>query len=121
MNEWRQKYSRQKSHAKTRGIPFELTYAQWLEIWGDKIVRRGPHKDELVMCRTRDEGGYTVGNVRLDSPKANLQEAAVCRKVKAAASAYLPKFAASPIADGSWLSSRNHAFDEYTEEEEYAD
>jgi hypothetical protein len=121
MNNFRAQFSRQKASAKRRGIPFEMSYAQWLEVWGENIAKRGQHKDDLVMCRARDEGGYSVGNVRIDSPKANMQEAAVCRKVKAAASAWRPKLATMPLVEGSWVTSRNRVFDEYVEEEEYAD
>jgi hypothetical protein len=32
MREWKQKYDRYKYRAERRGIPFELTFKQWLKI-----------------------------------------------------------------------------------------
>lgn len=119
MNDWQRQYAQQKRHAARRGIPFDLTYSQWLEVWGDKIARRGRGKDNLVMCRTRDEGGYSVGNVRIDSPKGNIQEAAVCTKVAGASLAYIAPSKKGIGAGGApdWMK-RGNVFDEYTEDEE---
>lgn len=119
MNDWQRQYAQQKRNAGQRGIPFDMTYAQWLEVWGDKIARRGRGRDDLVMCRTRDEGGYSVGNVRIDSPKGNMQEAAVCRKVEKSASAYVGSSlkGGGPGCAPDWMR-RGNVFDEYTEDEE---
>jgi hypothetical protein len=39
-----------------------LSFKEWLELWGDRITDRGPHKGELVLCRKNDVGPYAVGN-----------------------------------------------------------
>ena len=35
MRELKQKYDQHKYRAERRGIPFELTFKQWLKIWQD--------------------------------------------------------------------------------------
>jgi hypothetical protein len=70
----KRKYDSHRANAGKRGIPFELTFDEWLGVWGDKLDRRGNHKDELVMCRNGDRGAYAVGNVRIASPAENAQD-----------------------------------------------
>lgn len=118
---YRHKYAQHKRGAAERGIPFTLTYAEWLQVWGDKIEQRGVHADQLGMLRTRDEGGYELGNVRLGTPKENRQEWAVGHKVRKAVNgaAYFRTGKAQEFDNAaSWLGGRNHAFDEYVEDEE---
>lgn len=70
-------YLRYKQHvasAKVRGIEFDLTFPEWWEIWQDRFDQRGPHTGEYVMCRTRDEGAYRPGNVRIDTGANNVKE-----------------------------------------------
>ena len=123
MNETRAKYNGHKSNANKRGIAFDLTFEEWTSIWGQRIKERGCGTGQLGMLRTRDEGGYTVGNVRLGTPKENSQEAALCRKVARASRGHVEhnKYnpGVNPAAAGSWLSGRSRVFDEYVEEEEY--
>lgn len=114
----RRKYSEHKASAKRRNIPFELTFEQWLEIWGDKIGQRGTGANQLGMLRHRDEGGYTVGNVRLGTPKENQQEKVVCYRVKKAQTPTKRDVFGTPASGaGAWLW-RNNVFKEYTEDEE---
>lgn len=67
-------YVNQKSSAKHRGISFDLTFDEWLDIWGDKIHLRGTGRDKLCMSRIGDKNGYSVGNVRIISNRENYEE-----------------------------------------------
>ncbi len=112
------KYSVHKAHAKERGVEFTLTYAEWLEVWGEKINQRGRGPDQFGMLRHRDEGGYTPGNVYIGTPKQNRQEKVVGDMVKSAQghktpSAYRPK----PPNEGAWLLRRD-VFKESCENDE---
>lgn len=51
--------------AKQRGIPFLLTFEEWLGIWLDsgKWLERGWNKGQYVMARIGDKGAYEIGNV----------------------------------------------------------
>lgn len=68
------KYNRHKHAAKNRGIAFNLTFQEWVELWGDKYDQRGLGKEALCMCRTYDQGAYEVGNVRIDTHANNGHE-----------------------------------------------
>lgn len=73
--EARDKYLRHKNCAKQRGIEFDLTFDEWLEIWGDRLDQRGKRGGQYQMCRTRDEGAYRPGNVRIATVAENQEEA----------------------------------------------
>jgi hypothetical protein len=79
-SEARRKYADHKRRAAERGIEFEFTFEEWCEIWAPHWERRGPHKDQLGMCRTRDQGAYAVGNIRLDTPKGNAGDRTLMRR-----------------------------------------
>jgi len=114
------KYYMHKKGAERRGIEFDLTYEEWLEIWGSRLADRGRGSSQFGMLRTRDEGGYSVGNVRLGTPKENQQERAVVARVAKAQSSWASsqqKNAAHPVST-SWVMSRSRVFDEYVEEDE---
>lgn len=66
-------YAAQKKHAVDRGVAFELTLEEWMEIWCDsgKYHLRGRTRGCYVMCRTADIGPYAVGNVRIDTHAGN--------------------------------------------------
>jgi hypothetical protein len=70
----RAKYHIHKGSAKARGIEFDLTFDEWMAIWGDRLSQRGTKPGQLQMCRHRDEGGYTLGNVRIDTREGNVAE-----------------------------------------------
>jgi len=115
----RAKYNQHKGTAKARGIEFDLSFDDWKQIWEGNFHKRGTGSGQLGMLRTRDEGGYTKGNVRLGTPKENQQERAVVLAVK---KAQTPKptaggYYVTPPSRGSWLW-RKDVFAEYSEDEE---
>lgn len=113
-------YRIHKKTASERGIVFDLTFDEWRSIWGEHIARRGRGSDQFGMLRTRDEGGYTVGNVRLGTPKENAQDRSVSTKVSHSQNWRTGdgKYYTKPPAQTSWLTSRSYVFDEYVENEE---
>lgn len=119
MDEQRLKYEEHRRNAKKRGIEFEITFEEWKDIWSGKYHMRGPKSGQLGMLRTRDEGAYKAGNVRLGTPKENHQERAVCDLVSRAQNwrreAVVTKQPA--LADTAWIRKR-YVFDEYLEEDE---
>jgi len=68
-NDYKQKYSQHKSSARQRGIKFNLTYDQWLNIWliSGKIKQRGFY----CMSRIKDKGAYDIGNVFIQTMRQN--------------------------------------------------
>jgi hypothetical protein len=68
-------YRMQKSNAKTRKIPFLLTFEQWLEIWNasGKIHLRGRGAEKFCMCRNNDIGPYEIGNVFIGTGRENVR------------------------------------------------
>ena len=67
------RYYVHKVNAGRRKIPFDLTFEEWWSLWE-------PHWSEdnygkLCMCRTKDEGHYSVDNVRIDTWQNNYREA----------------------------------------------
>lgn len=69
-------YHNHKGSAKERGIPFELSYAQWLEIWTQSghLAERGRQKGQYVMSRFNDEGPYSPGDVEVKTCNENCAE-----------------------------------------------
>lgn len=68
-------YPRFRMHAKNakaRGIPFNLTFPEWVRAFGDRLGERG--RDGVVMCRNADQGGYEAGNIRIGSQRSNVEE-----------------------------------------------
>lgn len=61
------KFKKQQYHAKKRGIAWELSYEQWLEIWhtSGHFEERGTTLGKYVMHRHNDAGPYAVGNVQI--------------------------------------------------------
>lgn len=70
-------YRQQQHSAESRGIPFSLTFPQWLSIWetSGKIHLRGKGKGHYCMSRITDTGGYAVGNVHIQLTTDNSREA----------------------------------------------
>lgn len=62
---YKKQFNEQKANAKKRNIQFDLTYEQWVEIWGDKISLRGVGKGKYCMSRIGDRGPYAKGNVEI--------------------------------------------------------
>ena len=67
------KYSKHKTSAKERGVPFLLTFDEWWGVWKYYWHMRDG-TGNLHMCRTNDEGGYELGNVRIDTKGNNTRE-----------------------------------------------
>lgn len=72
----RGRYIRHKANAARRGVPFLLTYGQWLIIWkmSGRLRWRGPRMRQFVMCRCGDEGAYEWGNVYIGRARLNLRD-----------------------------------------------
>lgn len=69
-------FAAQKRNAAHRSIGWELTLAQWWEIWeqSGKWEQRGRYKGGYVMGRHGDAGPYAVGNVVICSHSENAIE-----------------------------------------------
>jgi hypothetical protein len=70
------KYKMQQRNATDRGIPFLLTYEEWLQVWNDsgKLKERGRGADKFCMCRVGDLGSYEVSNVFIGTGRENVRE-----------------------------------------------
>src|SRR5260370_695417 len=64
MREWKHKYDQHKYRAERRGIPFELTFKQWLKIWQDSghLRERGHRQGQYVMARFVGGGVFNIRN-----------------------------------------------------------
>jgi hypothetical protein len=73
MHELEQKYDQHKHRSGRRGIPFELTFRQWLKIWQDSghLHERGHRQGQYVMARFFGRGSYKIGNVRIITGEDN--------------------------------------------------
>lgn len=73
----RSSFLTQRGDAKRRGIPFLLTFEEWLAIWieSGKLDQRGKFAGQYVMARYGDIGPYATGNVRICSFGDNVREA----------------------------------------------
>lgn len=65
----------QERNALARGIPFLLSFEQWLSIWTEsgKLDQRGRGADKFCMCRFGDYGPYEVGNVFIGTGRENVR------------------------------------------------
>lgn len=77
-------YNTQKNNAKKRDIPFEISFEEWCEWWGDDFSKRGSRHDDLCMCRFNDEGPYKLGNIYKDTFENNLKDTLSAKRRKAA-------------------------------------
>ena len=77
-----QRFLQQRSQAKQRGIPWQLEYWQWLEIWqtSGHLAERGRRKGEFQACRPGDVGPYASSNVRIDRTETNAAEAQITKR-----------------------------------------
>lgn len=64
----------QANNARVRGIAWEMTFAQWWDIWEPYYHLRGKGTNGLCMARERDDGPYAVGNVYLTTNLGNLRD-----------------------------------------------
>ena len=70
MSTLRQRFTRSRAAAEHRGIVWRLTFEEFVDLWA-------PHwhnQESMELCRTGDLGPYEVGNVRVDTREANLQD-----------------------------------------------
>ena len=69
-------YDDQKRHADARGIDWQFTYEEWLEMWllSNKWEQRGRKPDEYCMSRYGDEGPYSIRNCCIKTNKENQRE-----------------------------------------------
>lgn len=70
------RYVAHRANAQVRGIPFRLTFKQWVSIWNGsgKWDKRGTRSDQYCMARPGDRGAYEVGNVTIVLNKDNRAE-----------------------------------------------
>lgn len=113
------KYNAQKKGALLRGIAFDLSFDEWKEIWDGNFHLRGRGSDQLGMLRTYDEGGYSVGNVRIGTPKENAGDRSLVSKVRRSQAPTIPlDYRKSLPVSECFLSDRNNVFREYVEDDE---
>ena len=67
----RGKYQANKLNARTRGVPFLLTFEEWWEIWEPQWNNRGRGRGKYHLCRKNDTGAYVKGNVYLGKHEHN--------------------------------------------------
>jgi hypothetical protein len=62
-----------RADAKRRGIAWELTLAEWWEIWdrSGKYPQRGKETGQYCMARRWDFGPYAAHNVEIQTVSAN--------------------------------------------------
>lgn len=70
------RFGTHKSGARRRGIPFLLTFSEWLDIWEESghLAVRGRRRGQYAMARYGDKGPYAVGNVRIILAEENAAE-----------------------------------------------
>lgn len=110
------RFQQQKASAKTRGIPFLLSFEQWWELWEPHWHRRGQKSQDMCMCRKADQGAYEVGNVRIATNRENQQERALEFRTRHAQRRHRTKQYHTSVGAASveWARGR-HAFEEYSE------
>ncbi len=72
-------YRNQIRGCRHRGIGFRLTLEQWYGWWLingiDKNVKHSHDGDSLCMCRVKDKGDYSIGNIYCATRKQNTIDA----------------------------------------------
>jgi hypothetical protein len=76
-NPLRQAYRNHKIRARRYGIPFLLTFDEWLRIWSESghLHERGPRRGQYCMGRRGDTGPYAIGNVDIIPTSKNCTDA----------------------------------------------
>ncbi|KNE28192.1 hypothetical protein [Achromobacter spanius] len=74
---YREQFRMQRTSARARGLAWNLTFDEWLEIWqsSGKLEQRGRGKGKYVMSRNGDIGPYCVGNVSIQLFEQNISDA----------------------------------------------
>ena len=63
------KWHRARAQARHRGIDWQLTFDQWLAIWGDQLDSVGRANTDLCLARTDQDLGWVQGNVSVTTRK----------------------------------------------------
>lgn len=71
------RYTQQRNNARSRAIPFLLSFSQWYAIWqaSGKLDLCGRGKGKFCMSRLNDAGAYELGNVHVQPCVENSREA----------------------------------------------
>jgi hypothetical protein len=69
-------YAQQRKSAAERGVPWELTFREWWQIWSEsgRWQERGVGRNGYCMARHGDVGPYKVGNVSIQSSLQNSRD-----------------------------------------------
>jgi hypothetical protein len=69
----RGQFSRQRSNARARGVPWEMDFETWERIWREsgRYAMRGAKPGNYQMARIGDVGPYMEGNVIIVKLEAN--------------------------------------------------
>jgi len=69
-------YDDHKRHALDRGIGWQISYEDWLELWlnSNKWTQRGKTKGKYQMCRYGDTGAYNIKNCYIGSVEQNQED-----------------------------------------------
>jgi hypothetical protein len=100
-------FRRQRATAKQRGIPFAMTFEEWLRVWqqSGRLQQRGTRSGNYQMGRLGDVGGYSSSNVKIITIQENTNEAAQNRKLRRQAALTAPSsdwITASSTAEVPW-------------------
>lgn len=70
----RRAFAFQANSARGRGVPFLLSFDEWLKVWTDSghLERRGRRSGCYVMGRKGDAGAYEIGNVEIVTVRENM-------------------------------------------------
>lgn len=70
-------WHRQKESAKKRGIGFDISFDDWLDVWNQsgKLHLRGKKAGCYCMMRRNDMGAYVKDNVTIGAVSENIREA----------------------------------------------
>lgn len=77
MDENKYRFLTHRGSAKQRGIPFLLTFKEWMLIWkaSGHFHERGCKTGQFVMSRKGDIGAYEVVNVEIVTERENKKRA----------------------------------------------
>src|SRR6266436_2773794 len=83
LGDCRNKFSKHRTQAGQRGVPFLMTFDEWMEIWMDSghWHERGLKRGQYVMARFGDKGPYSIDNVRIILGIENTKEGH-CGKIR---------------------------------------
>ena len=81
-------WQQQKNQAIWRKEPYDLTFDQYVDLWGNKFDQRGRHSDQYCMWRANPALPWTLTNVRITT--RNLQGSIAAYR-KMANSDYVPR------------------------------